>query len=70
MDNPHYCSTGWSLYDELGEIHMNFDKSAVFDEKHYAGWLAKINEQFQTCAQCSLEDARYEKKRPTPGTLK
>jgi hypothetical protein len=37
---------------------MNFDKSGMFDEKHYAAWLAKIKEHFHTCTQCSVEGPR------------
>jgi hypothetical protein len=41
-----------------------FDKEMVDEEKH-AACIAKLDEHFKTCAQCSLEDARDQKKRAT-----
>jgi len=50
---------------------MNFEteeqSAEKFDqakEKH-AACIAKLDEHFKTCAQCSLEDARDGKKRAT-----
>lgn len=71
MDNPHYCSAGWSFYHKLADTFMNFETNEqyspeMFDEMEYDSRYAKLREHFQTCPQCSLEEARSEKKRPTP----
>jgi hypothetical protein len=68
LGNPHYCSTGWSLYERLAKNHFNFETRKdvppeLFDEKNYEACLVQLNEHFETCPQCSLEESRFEKKR-------
>ena len=68
---PHYCSTGWSLYDKLAETFMNFEtgeqySAGKFAEEEHAACLARLDEHFKTCVQCSIEESRFEKKRATP----
>ena len=71
MGNPHYCSTGWGLYDNLIETFFDFEAGKdvppeLFDKNKYAACLAELNGHFETCTQCSLEESRFEKKRATP----
>jgi hypothetical protein len=71
--NPHYCSTGWSLYDRLAEsqgwnpetkeMYPEEMFKEMFDEKKYRDCIARLEEHFETCAQCSLADV---KSPPTP----
>lgn len=70
---PHYCPTGWSLYQKLAETHMNFETQEyvspeMFDKKEHDARLAKLDEHMQTCVQCSIEESRFEKKRPQSQT--
>lgn len=71
MGNPQYCSTGWNLYEKLAETHFNFETGKdippeLFDDKKYEACLAKLNEHFEACPRCSLEEARFGKKRAVP----
>jgi len=69
MDNPHYCSTGWSLYEKLAETFVNFETqedvlAEKFDTGEYNSRLARLDEHLHTCTRCSIEESRFEKKRP------
>jgi hypothetical protein len=74
MAEPHYCSTGWNLYQKLAENHWNFETGEdvppeLFDVKNYDDCLSKLNEHMETCPQCSLEEARFQKKRAVPAHI-
>jgi len=69
MDHPHYCSTGWCLYHKLAATHMNFETKEMyspemFDKDKHGACLAELDEHLHTCVQCSIEESRFEKKRP------
>jgi hypothetical protein len=66
MDNPHYCSTGWSLYHQLAEAHMNYGKvpGEIF-KRDLAAAQSRLGEHMKACAQGSIEEFRFEKKRAT-----
>lgn len=69
--NHHYCPTGWSLYHELAMTYMNVETGEEYSEdyfratfvKEHAACIAKLDEHFKNCAQCSLADV---KRPPTP----
>ncbi len=70
MANPHYCSTGWSLYQKVADTFVNFETGEEyppekFDKEKHAVSEAKLDEHLQTCPQCSIEEARFKKKRAT-----
>jgi hypothetical protein len=69
MGNPYYCSTGWQLYYELASTIMNLETGEEyspekFDKEKNSACQAKLDEHLRTRAQCSLEEKRFEKKRP------
>jgi len=73
MANPHYCSTGWNLYERLAGIVLcrNLETGEkypeeTFDRKKCEVAGQALDEHFRTCVQCSIEESRFAKKRATP----
>lgn len=80
MDEPYvppdYCSTGWSLYNNVADMWANFDK--VFPTQGFpfpetlnpeqAAAQQSVNEAYDrvyehldTCARCYAEECRVKK---------
>jgi hypothetical protein len=64
--NPHYCSTGWGLYEKLAMMFMNIETGEEYSEeylretfdKEHTACITKLDEHFQTCDQCYLADLK------------
>jgi hypothetical protein len=73
---PNYCSTGWSLYDNIADRWANFDKvfpkegvqspTALTPEQTAAQQAVnaaydKCYEHLDTCPRCYAEECRIKK---------